>query len=114
MSLACVIYLSTDCISESGRCKMSVLLDCMTSKISLLQIGDLFLLEGFVQAAEFQWQNIASYPGFFSPGFVTCSTNTGEDLVKLIMCSDVLGVEWTCVTFLLYSFLSLKNITKTA
>lgn len=37
-----------------------MLLDCMTSKISLLQIGDLFLLDGFVQAAEFQWQNIAS------------------------------------------------------
>lgn len=57
---------------------------------------------------------ITSYPGLLPPVVVACSTNTGEDLVKLIMCSDVLGVEWTCVTFLLYSFLSLKNITKTA
>jgi len=53
MSLACVIYLSTDCISESGRCKMSVLLECMTSKISLLQIGDLFLLEGLCKLLNF-------------------------------------------------------------
>lgn len=59
-----------------------MLLDCMTSKISLLQIGDLFLLEGFVQAAEFQWQNIALYPGFFSPVFVTCRRPGETDHVQ--------------------------------
>jgi len=38
----------------------------------------------------------ASYPGLLSPAFVTCSTNTGEGLVKLIMCNDVPGhvEEW--------------------
>ena len=33
---------------------------------------------------------LASYPGLLNPAFVTCSTNTGEGLVKLMTCSDIL------------------------
>jgi len=31
----------------------------------------------------------ASYPGLLTPEFVTCNFNTGEGLVKLVLCSDV-------------------------
>ena len=34
---------------------------------------------------------LASYPGLLTPVFVACSINTGESLVKLIMCSDIPG-----------------------
>jgi len=39
---------------------------------------------------------LASYPGLLTPAFVTCSTNTGEGLVKLITCNNVPGhvKEW--------------------
>jgi len=39
---------------------------------------------------------LASYPGLPTPAFVACSTNVGEGLVKLIMCSDVPG-RWVDV-----------------
>jgi len=32
---------------------------------------------------------IASYPGLFIPVSVACSINVGEDLVKMITCSDI-------------------------
>jgi len=38
-------------------------------------------------------------PDIFIPVFVTCSINVGEDLVKLITCSDIqmyLDVGWIC------------------
>jgi len=41
---------------------------------------------------------VASYPGLLTPEFVTCSTNMGEGLVKLITCNDVLDV-WRSGTF---------------
>jgi len=39
---------------------------------------------------------LALYPGLLALAFVACSTNTGEGLVKLIMCNDVPGhvEEW--------------------
>ena len=36
--------------------------------------------------------DLASYPGLLTPAFVTCSTNAGEGLVKLITCNRT----WTC------------------
>jgi len=40
--------------------------------------------------------DVALYPGLFTPAFVTCSTDAGEGLVKLITCSDVPG-HWVDV-----------------
>jgi len=43
------------------------------------------------------------YPGLLTPAFVTCITNTGEGLVKLITCCDVPGLwvdVWRSGTFL--------------
>ena len=43
---------------------------------------------------------VAWFPGLLTPAFVTCSTNAGEGLVKLVTCSDVGGrmEEWhVCV-----------------
>ena len=38
---------------------------------------------------------LASYPGFLTTAFVTCtcSTNVGEDLLKLVMYMDI---GWAC------------------
>ena len=33
-------------------------------------------------------KHIVSHPGLLIPVFVVCSTNIGEDLVKLAICSD--------------------------
>ena len=44
----------------------------------------------------------ASYPGLLAPAFVTCSTNTGEGLVKLSRGMTYLDM-WRSGTFLLYS-----------
>ena len=43
-----------------------------------------------------RYQSVASYPGLLTPAFVTCSTNVGEGLVKLIVCCDILDIGWTC------------------
>ena len=43
-----------------------------------------------------------SYPGLPTPAFLTCTTNTREGLVKVIMCSDVHGCwvdVWRNCTF---------------
>jgi len=39
---------------------------------------------------------LASYLGLLTPAFVTCSTNAGKGLVKLITCNDIPGrvEEW--------------------
>jgi len=39
-----------------------------------------------------------SYPGLLTSAFVTCSTNVGEGLVKLITCSEIPGPDfgWMC------------------
>jgi len=45
---------------------------------------------------------IASYPGLLTPALVTCTTNVGEGLVKLITCNDVPGCwvdVWRSGTF---------------
>jgi len=34
---------------------------------------------------------LASYPGLLVALFVACSTNTGEGLVKLVMCNGIPG-----------------------
>ena len=34
---------------------------------------------------------LASHPGLLVALFVACSTNTGEGLVKVIMCSGIFG-----------------------
>jgi len=39
---------------------------------------------------------VATYPGLLTPLFVACSTNAGEGLVRLIMCSDIPG-RWVDV-----------------
>jgi len=61
---------------------------------------------------------LVSYPGLLTPVFVACSTNVGEGLIKLIMCSDVPGCwveEWVIPSVQLYSsILNPKNIPKTA
>ena len=31
-----------------------------------------------------------------TPAFAACTTNTREGLVKVVTCSDVYGVGWTC------------------
>jgi len=51
------------------------------------------LITGFIVYQEI---SLASYPGLLTPVFVTCSTNAGEGLVKLIMCNDIPGrvEEW--------------------
>ena len=61
------------------------------------------------QLTDLQWvcnHGIASFPGLLMPVFVTCSTNAGEGLVKLVMCSDI-GGRYVDVrksgVFLLYS-----------
>jgi len=50
--------------------------------------------------------DLALCPGLLTPAFVTCSTNAGESLVKLTICSDVPGrwVDvWRSGTFFLCS-----------
>ena len=45
-----------------------------------------------------QWNywTVSLYPGLPTPGFVACSTNTEEGLVKLITCNDIPG-HWVDV-----------------
>jgi len=43
--------------------------------------------------------DVASFPGLLPPVFVTCSTDVGEGLLRLITYSDIPGhldVGWTC------------------
>jgi len=55
------------------------------------------------------------YPGFLTPVFVTCSTEAGEGLVKLITCNDVPGcVEEQQISFCtaVKRLSELKNVAK--
>ena len=56
-------------------------------------------------------------PGPLTPVFLACSTNAGEGLVKLVMCSDIggRGEEWHILSVQLWGgFQDPRNVDKTA
>ena len=52
-------------------------------------------------------KHIVSHPGLLIPAIVACSTNTGEGLVTLAMCSDVRG-RWMDVWRSIWHILSVQ------
>ena len=53
---------------------------------------------------------LASYPGLLTTAFVTCSTNAGEGLAKLITCNDI---TWTCGGVAFSFCIAVKQLSET-